>query len=126
MSAGSLVAELIERSGLTKAELAKRSGISRSSVDEYLLGKRQPSVAQLARLGEAAGFRLDLAWAPVELRVAHDPSWLIPNNPDMADRPTTRQQRAQILARVVAVATELRRRDLGALEFPPFRQLVSA
>ncbi|BBH16021.1 hypothetical protein Back2_03080 [Nocardioides baekrokdamisoli] len=124
MTVQSIVEDVVRRSGLSKAELARRSGISRSSLDEYLLGKRQPSVAQLERLGESAGFRLDLAWTPVELR--KDPSWLIPNNPDMQPRPTTTAQRAQILERVVVVATELRRRERGELEFPPFKVLAAS
>lgn len=127
MRVQALVEEVVRRSGLSKAELARRSGISRSSLDEYLQGKRQPSVAQLERLGESAGFRLDQAWSPVEVRVRKDPAWLIPDNPDMQPRPTTVAQRAQILERVIPLGRELRRRPRPReMEFPPFRTIAEA
>ena len=126
MDAAVAVADLLERSGLAKSELSARSGVSRSLVDDYLKGRRQPSVAQLARLGEAAGLRLDIAWTDqVDIVLPADatPQWARPN-PAMDPRPTTIEQRADLLARVAPIAIALRRRERGDLEFPPFRTLV--
>lgn len=119
MDAEKAVAALLQRSGLSKSELSARSGVSRSLIDDYLNGRRQPSVAQLARLGQAAELRLDLAWTtPVE---AEAPHWARPH-PDMDAPPLTVEERAEVLERVVATATALRRRPRSAeMDFPPFR-----
>ncbi|MFT4298576.1 MAG: helix-turn-helix transcriptional regulator [Aeromicrobium sp.] len=107
MGAEKAIAELLERSGLSKSELSARSGVSRSLLDDYLKGRRQPSVAQVARLGEAAGLRLDLVWtAPLQVET---PQWARPN-PLMEAPPLTIEERAEVLERVVATATAMRRR----------------
>ncbi|MDT0203525.1 helix-turn-helix domain-containing protein [Nocardioides sp. AE5] len=110
MNAATAVAEILDRTGETKASLSRRSGVSRSLIDDYLKGKRQPTVAQLERLGESVGLRLDLAWAS-------------PDNPGMRDEATTLEERAQLLGRVVPLGRALRREEAGELEFPPFRTL---
>lgn len=120
MSAATAIEDLLSRSGLTKSQLSARSGVSRSLLDDYLKGRRQPSVAQLARLGEAAGVRLDLAWTSIE--VDRTPRWARPN-PAMDAPPLTVAERAQALERVVPVAMAMRRRPRGELQFPPFRSL---
>lgn len=62
-----IAAELIARiravSGFTQTELARRSGLDRSVLSAYEHGRRQPSVAALARIAAAAGMELDLAAA---------------------------------------------------------------
>lgn len=130
MNASEAVAEILERSGATKSSLSAKSGVSRALIDDYLKGRRQPSVAQLERLGESVGLRLDLAWRDVETGVVEpvrgsDPSWLISDNAEMADPPTSRAERAVLLARVIPLGRELQRRPRPSdMEFPPFRTLV--
>lgn len=120
MKVAATVDELITRAGVTKAELSRRSGISRALIDDYLKGQRQPSVAQLERLGEAVGLRLDLAWSPVDVKPT--PRWARPH-PSMDAPPLTVADRAKVLELVVGVAlTQQRRPRAGSLDAPPFRQ----
>jgi transcriptional regulator with XRE-family HTH domain len=122
MTARAAIEQILEQAGLSKAELSRRSGVSRAQIDTYLKGRSQPSVAQLARLGAAAGLRLELSWSPT---AASDPSWLKPDNPAMAPPPLTLAQRAEVLERVVPVAMAQRRRARGELQMPPFRSLLA-
>ncbi|MFT4289319.1 helix-turn-helix domain-containing protein [Nocardioides sp.] len=124
MTAAAAIEDILERSGLTKSELSTRSGVSRSLIDDYLKGRRQPSVAQLERLGEAAGLRLDIIWGPkVEPDIKPTPRWAIPSE-EMKPPPLSERDRAEVLVRVVEVAMCQRRRLRGELEFPPFRKLL--
>ncbi len=124
MTASSAVEAILSQSGLTKAELSARSGVSRALIDDYLKSRRQPSVAQLERLGESAGLRIDINWGPkIELDLKPTPRWAIPSE-QMKALPLTVSERAEVLVRVVEVAMQLRRRERGPLEFPPFRTLM--
>lgn len=60
MKGSAVVAEIIERSGLSKSALSAASGVSRSLIDDYLKGRSQPSIAQVERLADAAGCALDV------------------------------------------------------------------
>lgn len=60
MKSVAVLADLLQRSGLSKSALCAKAGISRSLLDDYLKGRSQPSVAQLDRIADSAGFRLDL------------------------------------------------------------------
>ena len=120
MTGAEVVEQLLRRSGLTKSELSARSGVSRSQLDDYLKGKSQPTLAQLDRLGESAGFRAALVWT-----ADRRPRWARPN-PSMEAPSLTIEERAEILPRVVHVAMAQRRRARGSnLEFPPFRTLAN-
>lgn len=119
MNAAEAVADLLERSRLTKSELSRRSGVSRALIDDYLKGRRQPSMAQLEKLGESAGFRADFMW------VDPRPMWARPN-PAMDPTPLTVEERAKVLEIVCGTAMVLPARERGALEFPPFRTLVAS
>jgi transcriptional regulator with XRE-family HTH domain len=44
-------------SGLSKSALCARAGISRALFDAYLNGSKQPSMAQILRIADAAGYR---------------------------------------------------------------------
>jgi len=58
-SAGSsLVAEILQRSGLSQAELSRRAGMPASVVNAYLRGSREPGADNLARLAAAGGLQL--------------------------------------------------------------------
>lgn len=47
--------EILTRSGMTKSALCAKAKVSRTSLDAYLKGTTQPTVAQLERLASAAG-----------------------------------------------------------------------
>jgi transcriptional regulator with XRE-family HTH domain len=107
---------------MPKKALCEAAGVSRSSLDAYLTGERQPSVAQIERLARAAGLRIDISFRPLDIKPL--PAWVKPDNPEMRPIPTTVAERAQILERVVPVAMAQRRRARGELEFPPFKTLL--
>jgi transcriptional regulator with XRE-family HTH domain len=60
MSAAVLVAEILNKSGLTQAELARRAGLQRSVLNAYLRGHREPGTDALLRIAGAAGVKLEL------------------------------------------------------------------
>ena len=97
-AARELIAEMRSRRGLTQAELARAAGMTRSVVNAYERGRRQPSVDALARLAGAAGMRLRLARAePREV------------DPERAGR---------ILEQVLELAELLPQRRRGRLAYP--------
>jgi transcriptional regulator with XRE-family HTH domain len=53
-----LLFEARHRARISQAELARRSGIARPVINAYERGKREPSVAAMQRLLDAAGCRL--------------------------------------------------------------------
>lgn len=53
------------RSRLSQSDLARRAGVAQSVISAYESGRRDPSVATLARLIAATGHELDLALIPV-------------------------------------------------------------
>lgn len=55
-----LIAEARRRAGITQAELARRSGISRSIINAYERGRREPGLGAVECLLEAAGWRLSI------------------------------------------------------------------
>jgi transcriptional regulator with XRE-family HTH domain len=61
MDAAAIVGSILAQSGISKSALSSASGVSRALLDAYLKGQRQPSVAQLSRLAQAAGLELKLS-----------------------------------------------------------------
>lgn len=59
-----MVAEIVQRSGMSKTALSAASGVSRSLIDDYLKGRSQPSIAQVERLADAAGCALEVTVRP--------------------------------------------------------------
>lgn len=59
-SAASLVQMALDQSGLSQAELARRAGISRSVLNAYLKGHREPGADALLRIVSAAGGKLEV------------------------------------------------------------------
>ena len=102
--AADLIARLRQGSGLSQTELSRRSGIDRSVLSAYEHGRRQPSVAALARIAEAAGMQLDLA---ASSNAAAD------------------EQAGRVLAQVLELAEVLPYRPPGELTYPPLIQLDS-
>jgi len=102
--AAQLVARVRQGSGLSKTELARRSGLDRSVLSAYEHGRRQPSVAALARIAAAAGMELDL----------------VPARNAAAD-----EQAGRILAQVLELAEALPYRPREELAYPPLIRLAS-
>lgn len=94
-------AELIRRArsarGMSQAELARRAGMTRSVINAYEHGARQPSVDALARIVAAAGMQLELS--PLAERI----------DPDRAGR---------LLDQVLDLAEALPYRPRRDLRFP--------
>lgn len=55
-----MIRKIRSASGLSQAELARRAGMSRSVVNAYEHGARQPGVDALARIAAAGGMQLAL------------------------------------------------------------------
>lgn len=102
-TAGALIGAMRSRSGMSQAELARRAGLTRSVMNAYERGTRQPGVDALARIADAAGMELTLApRVPVV-----DPA-----------------RAGHILEQVLELAEALPARPRGALEFPPLAKLL--
>lgn len=96
-AAGELIVEARTKAGLSQAELARRARIPRSVLSTYERGRRQPGADALARILEAAGFRLRIA-------------------------PRIDLERAgRLLAQVMDLAETLPYRTKRTLEYPPLR-----
>src|SRR5690349_12617766 len=72
MNSSVIVAEIVERSGLSKSALSAASGVSRSLIDDYLKGHSQPSMAQIERLADAVGCELDVTLRAKTRRVSDE------------------------------------------------------
>ena len=101
-AAEELMREIRRESGLSQAELARRSGLTRSVMNAYARGRRQPGVDALARIAAAAG---------LEVRVG----------PPVEDGRLIRAGR--ILEQVLDLAEALPQRRRGPLLYPSPRTL---
>jgi transcriptional regulator with XRE-family HTH domain len=108
MDAADVGARLIRtirvRAGLSQAELARRAGIPRSVLNAYEHRRRQPGADALARIVEAAGYRLGVVPAP--------------RRPDP-------ERAGYLLEQVLDLAEALPSRKARELPYPPFRELVA-
>jgi transcriptional regulator with XRE-family HTH domain len=87
-----------EAGGYSQTELARRSGLDRSVLSAYENGRRQPSVAALARIAAAAGMQLDLT----------------PSRNAAAE-----EHAGRVLAQVLELAEALPYRPRDELAYPP-------
>lgn len=101
-AAGQLIGRIRRDSGLTQAELARRTGMQSSVLSAYEHGRRQPSVAALARIAAAAGMELHLA-------PTHDAA--------------AQEHTGEILAQVLDLAEALPYRPRDELAYPPLIRL---
>jgi transcriptional regulator with XRE-family HTH domain len=92
-----LVCETLARSGLSQAELARRAGLSRSVVNAYARGSREPGADTLARLVGAGGFEMGLS----------------PREPGI-----DRERAGRILVQVLELAEALPFRPRPELDYP--------
>ena len=104
MSAAALVAEILQKSGLTQAELARRAGLQRSVLNAYLHGHREPGVDALLRIAGAAGVKLELE----ERRPPVDP-----------------QRAGYILNQVLGLAEALPFRPRAEMSYPPLKDRLA-
>jgi transcriptional regulator with XRE-family HTH domain len=100
--ASELIAGIRNASGLSQAELARRSGLQQSVLSAYEHGRRQPSVAALARIARGAGLELELS-------------------PAFDDASLERQ--AKILEMVLDLACSMPFKGRGELQYPPLIRL---
>jgi transcriptional regulator with XRE-family HTH domain len=104
MSAAVLVAEILQKSGLTQAELARRAGLPRSVLNAYLRGHREPGADAVLRIAGAAGVKLE-----IEER-----------------RPPVDQERAGfILNQVLGLAEALPYRPRAEMAYPPLKDRLA-
>jgi len=100
--AAELIARIRSVSGFSQTELARRSGLDRSVLSAYEHGRRQPSVAALARIAAAGGMEIQLA----------------------ASRNAAAEEHAgRVLAQVLELAEALPYRPHDELRYPPLIQL---
>ena len=55
MSSGALIREARQRAGLSQTELARRAAVAQSVISAYETDRREPGLAMLTKLVEAAG-----------------------------------------------------------------------
>jgi transcriptional regulator with XRE-family HTH domain len=102
--AAELIAQVRQTSGLSQAELARRSGLQQSVLSAYEHGRRQPSVAALARIARAGG--LELMISPL-------------SNADALERS------GMVLRDVLELAERMPSKPRGELTYPPLIRLAS-
>jgi transcriptional regulator with XRE-family HTH domain len=93
-----LIGRIVDGSGLSQAELARRAGISRSVLNVYLRGRREPGADALVRLAAAAGFDLE---------------------PTRREPPVDPERAGKILVQVLELAEALPFRPRAEMSFPP-------
>jgi transcriptional regulator with XRE-family HTH domain len=104
MSAAALIANVLDQSGLKQAELARRAGITRSVLNAYLNGHREPGVDALLRIAAAGGVELGIT----------------------KRRPPVDPERASgILIQVLGLAEALPYRPRAEIPYPPLKHRLS-
>ena len=100
-AASKLIGDIRRERGLSQAELARAACMTRSVVNAYERGHRQPGVDALARIADAAGMRLRV---------------------DPAPRTVDPIRAGRILEQVLGLAEALPYRRPGKLEYPPINR----
>lgn len=99
-----LVRQVFQASGLSQAELARRAGISRSVLNVYLRGHREPGTDALLRICTAAGVDLKL---------------------ERREPPVDPERAGRILGQVLGLAEALPYRPRAEMQFPPLVERLS-
>lgn len=102
--ASDLIADIRRATGLSQAELARRSGLQSSVLSAYEHGRRQPSVAALARIAAAAGMELQIGFAQ--------------------DGFAAEEHAGKVLSQVIELAEALPYRPREELAYPPLIRLA--
>lgn len=100
-NAADLLLEARMRAGLSQAELARRAGMTRSVINAYEHGRRQPGADALFRILDAAGLDVRLTSTT---RRAED------------------EHLGRILDQVLGLAEKLPTRPRGRLAYPRFQR----
>jgi|SRR5436305_2126047 len=104
MSASSLIADVLEKSGLSQAELARRAGLPRSVLNAYLRGHREPGADTLLRIVAAGGVEMGVR----ERKPPVDPA-----------------RASRILNQVLGLAEALPYRPRAEMAYPPLKARLS-
>jgi transcriptional regulator with XRE-family HTH domain len=96
--AADLIAQILDISGLSQVELARRSGLQAPVLSAYAHGRRQPSLAAVARIARGAGLQLELVPAKGDDALEHA---------------------GRVLSMVLDLAGSLPFKGRGELEYPP-------
>lgn len=99
-----LIADVLRASGLSQADLARRTGMQSSVLSAYAHGRRQPSVAAMGRIANAAGLKLEMVPA--------------------GDLPAA-EHAGRVLSQVLDLAGSMPYRPRPELEYPPLIRLRS-
>lgn len=104
MSAAELIADLLDRSGLSQAELARRAGLQRSVLNAYLRGHREPGADALLRIAAAAGMKLGI---------------------EKRKPPVDPERASKILVQVLGLAEALPYRPRAEMAYPPLKDRLA-
>lgn len=104
MSTATLIADVLQKSGLTQAELARRAGLPRSVLNAYLKGHREPGVDALLRIAAAGGVEVGIR----ERRPPVDP-----------------ERAGKILNQVLGLAEALPYRPRAEMAYPPLKDRLA-
>ncbi len=99
-----IIRDVRSAAGLSQAELARRAGVTRSVMNVYEHGRREPSAEMFARILNAAGF--DLA--------------AVPKSP-----PTDPERAGRILEMVIGLAEELPYQPKPQIPSPPLTETLA-
>jgi transcriptional regulator with XRE-family HTH domain len=104
MPTAALIAGVLEQSGLKQAELARRAGISRSVLNAYLKGHREPGVDALIRIAIAGGAELGIK---------------------QRKPPVDPERASEILNQVLGLAEALPYRPRAEMTYPPLKDRLA-
>ncbi len=102
--AGELIGQIRRESGLSQVEIARRTGIHSSVLSAYEHGRRQPSVAALARIAAVSGQEVCVGLPSIE---------------------SSSERAGKILAQVLDLAEQLPYRPRRELAYPPLARLAA-
>jgi transcriptional regulator with XRE-family HTH domain len=104
MPAATLIARVLEQSGLNQSELARRAGIPRSVLSAYLNGHREPGADALIRIAAAGGAELGIK---------------------QRKPPVDSERASEILNQVLGLAEALPYRPRAELAYPPLKDRLA-
>lgn len=104
MPTATLIASVLEQSGLNQSELARRAGIPRSVLSAYLNGHREPGAAALIRIAAAGGTELGVK---------------------QRKPPVDPERASKILNQVLGLAEALPYRPRSEMAYPPLKDRLA-
>jgi transcriptional regulator with XRE-family HTH domain len=104
MPTATLIASVLEQSGLNQSELARRAGIPRSVLSAYLNGHREPGADALIRIAAAGGAELGIK---------------------QRKPPVDPERASEILNQVLGLAEALPYRPRAEMAYPPLKDRLA-